>query len=468
VRRLLRALLGPALLVALSTVPPGAPAGAAMPPSSVYSAGSAVVSGSTGDLLLNGPLVDIVASATGRGYWQLGSDGGVFNFGDAPFYGSTGSIRLTRPVLSMSPTRSGGGYWFVASDGGIFAFGDAGFFGSTGNMVLNRPVVGMAPTQTGKGYLLVASDGGVFAFGDAAFSGSLGSHKLDHPIVGLAPLPSGDGYWLLDSVGSVFPFGAARSYGYVVSDTPMVDITATPTGRGYWLMSADGEVQAFGDAAKLQPAVTLGPGQRAIGLASTPDGHGLWVATSGRYIPSAATAQGNHGFLFRDSLNRPGRWNPCTPITWVLNPALAPAGAQKLLADAFDYVGSITGLTFRYGGTTAAAPNSDTPGTMVLGWVRGLGGPDGQATPTGVLTPKGPRITAAAIEFDVNQSHPMTFGNWGWGPVVLHEIGHALGLDHVTDKSQLMYPVHQAGSPSTYASGDLAGLHRIGAAAGCL
>jgi Matrixin len=467
VRRLLRALFSPALLVALSALPPAVHAGAATPSSSVYSAGSAVVSGSTGDLLLNGPLVDIVASATGRGYWQLGSDGGVFSFGDAPFYGSTGNIRLTRPVLSMSPTRSGGGYWFVASDGGVFAFGDAGFFGSTGNMVLNRPVVGMAPTRTGKGYLLVASDGGVFAFGDAAFSGSLGSHKLDHPIVGLAPLPSGDGYWLLDSVGSVFPFGAARSYGYVVSDTPMVDLAATPTGRGYWLMNADGEVEAFGDAAQLQPPVTLGPGQRAVGLASTPDGRGLWVATSGRYVPNAATAQGTHAFLFHDSLNRPGRWNPCASITWVLNPAAAPAGAQQLLVDAFDHVGSITGLTFRYGGTTSAAPNADTPGTIVVGWVRGLGS-DGRATPSGILTPRAPRITAAAIEFNVDRPHPMTFGNWGWGPVVLHEIGHALGLDHVTDAAQLMYPVHQAGSPSTFASGDLAGLYRVGAAGGCL
>jgi hypothetical protein len=467
VRPLLRALVRPVLLVALLALPSGPTAGAASPASSVFSAGSAVVSGSTGDLLLNGPLVDIVASASGNGYWELGSDGGVFNFGDAPFYGSTGNIRLTRPVLSMSPTRGGGGYWFVASDGGIFAFGDAGFFGSTGNMVLNRPVVGMAPTQTGRGYLLVASDGGVFAFGDAAFSGSLGNQKLDHPIVGLAPLPSGNGYWLLDSVGSVYPFGAAGSYGYVISDTTMVDIAATPTGRGYWLVDADGEVHAFGDAAKLQPAVALGPGQRAIGLASTPDGRGVWVASSGRYLPNAAAAQGPHGFLFRDALNRPGRWNPCTPITWLFNPAAAPAGAQKLLADAFDYVGSITGLTFRYGGTTAAPPNADTAGTIVVGWVRGLGGPDGQATQSAMSTSVGPRITGAGIELDADRTHPVTFGNWGWGPVVLHEIGHAVGLDHVTDTAQVMYPVHQAGSPSTYASGDLAGLYQLGATAGC-
>ena len=468
VRRLLRALLGPVLLVALLVLPSGSPAGAATPASSVYAAGSAVVSGSTGDLVLNGPLVDIVASAAGQGYWQLGSDGGVFNFGDAPFYGSTGNIRLNRPVLSMSPTRTGGGYWFVASDGGIFAFGDAGFFGSTGNMVLNRPVVGMAPTRTGRGYLLVASDGGVFAFGDATFSGSLGNRRLDHPIVALAPLPSGDGYWLLDTVGTVYPFGAAQAHGYVVSDTAMVDMAATPTGRGYWLLDADGDVHAFGDAAALQPAVSLGPGQRAVGLASTPDGRGVWVATSGRYVPNAAAAQGPYGFLFHDRLDRPGRWNPCTPVTWLFNPAAAPAGAQKLLADAFDYVGSITGLSFRYGGTTGAAPNADTPGTIVVGWVRGLGGPDGQATPSAVTTPAGPRIVAAGIEFDADKSHPVTFGNWGWGPVVLHEIGHTLGLDHTTDPAQLMYPVHQTGSPSTYAPGDLAGLLRVGAAAGCL
>jgi hypothetical protein len=53
---------------------------------------------------------------------------------------------LNRPIVGMTATASGRGYWLVASDGGIFGFGDARFFGSTGGISLNRPIVGMTAT----------------------------------------------------------------------------------------------------------------------------------------------------------------------------------------------------------------------------------------------------------------------------------------------------------------------------------
>jgi hypothetical protein len=121
---------------------------------------------------LNAPIVDIARTADGRGYWLLGQDGGIFTFGTAVFHGSTGDMRLNQPVVGMTPTRSGNGYWLVARDGGIFTFGDAAFHGSTGAMRLNRPIIGMAVTPSGNGYWLLASDGGVFTFGDAAFLGT--------------------------------------------------------------------------------------------------------------------------------------------------------------------------------------------------------------------------------------------------------------------------------------------------------
>ncbi len=41
--------------------------------------------------------------ATG-GYWLVAADGGIFSFGDAPFYGSTGNIVLNRPIVGMTAT----------------------------------------------------------------------------------------------------------------------------------------------------------------------------------------------------------------------------------------------------------------------------------------------------------------------------------------------------------------------------
>ena len=95
-----------------------------------------------------------------------------------------GGHPLAAPVVAMAATPDGRGYWLVGSDGGVFAFGDAGFYGSTGNTRLAKPVVGMAATPDGRGYWLVASDGGVFAFGDAAFYGSTGGVPLAQPVVG--------------------------------------------------------------------------------------------------------------------------------------------------------------------------------------------------------------------------------------------------------------------------------------------
>ncbi|WP_422677956.1 matrixin family metalloprotease [Blastococcus brunescens] len=43
---------------------------------------------------------------------------------------------------------------------------------------------------------------------------------------------------------------------------------------------------------------------------------------------------------------------------------------------------------------------------------------------------------------------------------MLHEIGHLVGLDHVSDRTQLMYP--SAGHTLDFASGDLAGLAALG------
>ena len=51
---------------------------------------------------------------------------------------------------------------------------------------------------------------------------------------------------------------------------------------------------------------------------------------------------------------------------------------------------------------------------------------------------------------------------------MLHEIGHALGLQHVTERQQTMYPVVLADRLAEYHRGDLAGLRTVGRAAGCM
>ena len=225
----------------------------------------------------------IARSATGKGYWLAGTDGGVFAFGDAAFRGSAASTRLRQPVVDIAGAPAGQGYWLVARDGGVFAFGDALFVGSVGGVRLNAAIVGMAATPTGKGYWLAASDGGVFAFGDAAYDGSAGGVPLNAAIVSIAATPSGNGYWLLARDGGVFAFGDAPFSGSHRGG-PFVDIAAAPDGKGYWLADAGGGVAAFGSASAHATTAPGAPGAPVSAIEATPAGDGLWQATGGRLL----------------------------------------------------------------------------------------------------------------------------------------------------------------------------------------
>jgi hypothetical protein len=224
------------------------------------------------------PLVGVQATASGHGYWQVASDGGVFAFGDASFYGSMGGKPLNKPVVGITATPTGHGYWEVASDGGVFAFGDASFYGSMGGKPLNGEMVAMASTASGHGYWMAASDGGVFAFGDASFYGSMGGKSLNNPVSGITPAPNGTGYLLTASDGGVFAFGSAAFYGSMAGKRlagAVSSISRTPDGTGYWLSAVDGGLFAFGTAGyygnahyavPTPPATSIGQGAANLAL----------------------------------------------------------------------------------------------------------------------------------------------------------------------------------------------------------
>jgi hypothetical protein len=183
---------------------------------------------------LNASFINIAATGSGRGYWVVGSDGGVFAFGDARFHGSLGGVRLAAPIIGIASTPTGKGYWMVGADGGVFAFGDARYRGSAATTIRRSPFIAMAPTPSARGYYLLAADGAVFTYGDARYRGDVVDPR--HSASGIAVARNG-GYWVSRRNGHVTGFGVPSSTGATRGDMnrhPTVAITARPQG-GFWL-----------------------------------------------------------------------------------------------------------------------------------------------------------------------------------------------------------------------------------------
>ncbi len=229
----------------------------------IFTFGSAQFHGSTGSIRLSRPVVGITPTKDAGGYWLVASDGGIFTFGDAGFYGSIPGLdifpagtpgnvkRLNAPIVGMVPSADGGGYFMVASDGGVFAFGDAQFEGSCPAIGgCSGAAVAVMPDGTGNGYWLVTATGHVYTFGDAASYGSPGNQGT---VTSAVRTPDGKGYWILFSSGLVAPFGDAVGYGSLSGGVaggfnPATSVFSTSDGAGYWVATANGAVYPFGDA----------------------------------------------------------------------------------------------------------------------------------------------------------------------------------------------------------------------------
>jgi hypothetical protein len=228
----------------------------------IFSFGAAQFYGSTGALTLQRPVVGITPTADDGGYWLVASDGGIFSFGNAGYYGSipglgfapagsTSPKRLNAPIVGMVPSADGAGYFMVASDGGVFAFGDAKFEGSCPSIGgCSGSAVAVMPDASGNGYWLVTATGHVYAFGDAVSYGAPGPQSV--PVTAAVRTNDGAGYWLLFANGVVAPYGDAADLtgpaGAVGGLNPASAIFATSDGGGYWVTSANGSVYTYGDA----------------------------------------------------------------------------------------------------------------------------------------------------------------------------------------------------------------------------
>jgi hypothetical protein len=200
------------------------------------------------------------------------------------------------------------------------------------------------------------------------------------------------------------------------------------------------------------------------------------------------------------------RWGPClinstgthtSSIYYRVNPA-GVGSRVTLVEQAVAKVAAATGLRFVYLGTTTYVPHNavlfypsgprmifdaaqeraKTGADLVVAWaypgqtnlITG-GGEAGVGTiswRSSSLSQTRILEASVIIRRDVTALKPGFEAGGSIGALLLHELGHAVGLQHATDWRQIMYPVLGKYTAAGYQWGDLEGLHRIGRAAGCM
>jgi hypothetical protein len=234
-------------------------------------------------------------------------------------------------------------------------------------------------------------------------------------------------------------------------------------------------------------------GTRELAVATpsaTPSG-----ATS---TPSPSTAPAwqpkvDGAFKFLERVGgEPVRWNPCDTITYAVNTAGASSSIRPDLREALARVTRVTGIEFESVGTTEETffraynrmryQGVVKKAELIVIWIdhedyeailRRLRDPRPSiafAKTMAGLTADRDQYFGGIIVMDADATSGRGFGyRYAHGSVLLHELGHIMGLDHVKDPDQLMYSGrHPNFGLRGFGPGDLEGLRRLGVDAGCL
>lgn len=191
--------------------------------------------------------------------------------------------------------------------------------------------------------------------------------------------------------------------------------------------------------------------------------------------------------LSAQASNADVRWDPCHTIRYRVNSTLASSGAGADVTEAIKRVASATGLKFEYHGLTKQSSTAKYPADtdLIVEWQHEGQGRlkdvhDGSADGIGSFysqvawldTGKQVRRIVqgfATLNADRQYAYDPGFGGDGRGLLLMHEIGHAVGLDHSSDRHDIMFPDFQPGLTSTnWTKNDRAQLTKVSSRGGCV
>jgi hypothetical protein len=195
----------------------------------------------------------------------------------------------------------------------------------------------------------------------------------------------------------------------------------------------------------------------------------------------APPGQGGYAFLSVRTDGSPVTFDPCRRVHVAVRPDHEPSGGRELLLGALADLSAATGLQFVDDGATDEPPSEvrepyqperygdrwapvlvtwSTPAEspMLADGVLGRAGPhsfgtsaDDERYVSGTAVFNGPALDAQLRRGEREKARA----------VLLHELGHLVGVGHVTDPYQVMYDTNSYPLPN-YRAGDLRGLEKLG------